>query len=162
MKTYIAIFLLILSFPSLAIRHLESGEAPHPWTHIKQLEFKRYGDHLFGYAEAQRASNGKTFLEIRFSNGTKTKYAFGVEIRCNDPDTGETQYEYFYKREAGHTGGMGSAVEKSGEFDMSMCLKSKIQFKWGIKKAEFISIDDLENWGKQYLIDEILGDVEWN
>lgn len=162
MKIFIPILLLVISLPSQAIRHLENGEAPHPWNHVKQLEFKRYGDHLFGYAEVQKASNGKTFLEIRFSNGTKTKYSFGVEIRCIDPETNKIQYNYFYKREAGHTAGMGSAVEKSGEFDMSMCLESKVQFKWGIVKAELISLDDLENWGKAYLINEVFGDVAWN
>jgi|GEM_PF-4323687 len=161
MKTTILASLLFLtSLNAYAIRHLSPEEIPKDWKEIKKLDFKRYGDHLFGYATAQEASNGKKFLEIRFSNGTKTKYSFGVNIRCINKD-GKTS-EYFYERTAGHTGGFGGAVEKSGEIDLQGCTRDSIQFGWALSKKDLISLDDVINYGKIIALQEIFGEIEWN
>lgn len=161
MKTVIlSLLLLLTSLNVYAIRHLSADEVPGKWKEIKRIDFKRYGDHLFGYATAQEASNGKKFLEIRFSNGTKTKYLFAVNIRCIKDDG--TTSEFFYERTAGHSGGMNSAVEKSGELDLEGCINDSIQFGWAITKKDLISLDDVINYGKVVLLKEIFGDIVWN
>lgn len=128
-------------------------------THVKKLDFMRYGDHLFGYLEVFKDAEGINYAKVLFSNGTRTQYQLTAVIVCEvngQPESSTT----FSKKVGWSTGG---SVERSQEYRVGCSSSAKLKAYWSKTKLDIISIDDIgkaaETALKVYVSDLTVGEL---
>lgn len=131
-------------------------------THVKRLDFKRFGDKSFGYAEVFKDQTGKVYLQILYSNGTHTQYRYSAVIECLV--NGAVESRQIYSEKVGWS--LHGSVERAAKYAIDCSSDAKLAFRWDRRKLDVVSVDDLitiastaaRTWVSDFTVSQIFGE----